>query len=258
MNGRPRLSLVIPWYGRASEVAGVLESVRSALKALAEEGGCEIVVVDDGSPQDVAAAARQAGADQSIRFPRNRGKGAAVREGVLAAKGRTVAFTDADLAYAPDQLLRLLDAVEAGGDMVVGSRRHEEATALLRNRRLRELSGRIFSLLAAVVLLGGNVRDTQCGFKAFNADVARWIFSQSAVDGFAFDAELFYLARRAGLSVIEVPVSVANPTASTVRVGRQSLQMLTDLLRVRLWAFCGRYRRDRVPSHEPQRSLTVP
>ncbi|MDQ3569233.1 MAG: glycosyltransferase [Actinomycetota bacterium] len=237
----PRLSVVIPWYGEASGVADVLERVRSALKPVAEEGGYEIVVVDDGSPEDVAAAAREAGADQAVRFPHNRGKGAAVRAGVLAARGRTVAFTDADLAYPPDHLLRLLAAVEAGGEMVVGSRRHEEATALVRGRRLRELSGRVFSLLAAVILLRGKVRDTQCGLKAFDAYAARWMFSQSAVDGFAFDAELFYLAGRSGLRIIEVPVSVANPTSSTVHVGQQSLRMLTDLVRIRLWAFCGRY-----------------
>ncbi len=241
MSGVPRLSVVIPWYGKVSDVADVLERVRSALKPVAEEGGYEIVVVDDGSAEDVAGAAREAGADQALRFPRNRGKGAAVRAGVLAARGRTVAFTDADLAYPPDHLLRLLAAVEAGGEMVVGSRRHEEATALVRSRRLRELSGRIFSLLGAVILLGGKVRDTQCGLKAFDADVARWMFSMSAVDGFAFDAELFYLAGRAGFRIVEVPVSVANPTSSTVHVGQQSLRMLTDLVRIRLWACCGRY-----------------
>ena len=238
---RPRLSVVIPWYGQASAVPTVLERVRSALKPVADDRGCEIIVVDDGSPEDVAAAAREAGADQAIRFPQNRGKGAAVRAGVLAARGRTVAFTDSDLAYAPEQLLRLLAVVEAGEDMVVGSRRHEETTALLRNRRLRELSGRVFSLLAAVILLRGRVRDTQCGLKAFKSEVARWMFTQSAVDGFAFDAELFYLAGRAGYSIVEVPVSVANPTSSTVQVGHQSLRMLTDLVRIRVWALCGRY-----------------
>ena len=98
-------------------------------------------MVDDGSRDGTADAARRGGADQVVEQPVNRGKGAAVRAGMLVARGRTVAFTDADLAYPPVQLLALLDQVESGWDVVVGSRRHVETSTLVRARRLREMTG---------------------------------------------------------------------------------------------------------------------
>ncbi len=225
--------MVIPWYGEASGVPETLVRLREALASLTEEGGYEIIVVDDGSPVDVAAAALEAGADQAIRFPANRGKGAAVRAGVLAAKGRTVAFTDADLAYSPEQLLRLLAVMEAGADMVVGSRRHMDTTDLLRQRRLREVSGQVFSILTAALLLRGRVRDTQCGLKAFRADVASVLFTRCRLDGFAFDVEVLYLCERYGLRVREVPVEVTNSDVSSVHVAVDAVRMVRDLLTIR-------------------------
>jgi len=122
-----RLSVVVPAYAEADDIGATIARLRDELGGL--DGGLEIVVVDDGSPDDTAAAARASGADQVIEQRPNRGKGAAVRAGVLAATGRTVAFTDADLSYSPDQLRVLLEQVEAGWDVVVGSRRHPEAEA---------------------------------------------------------------------------------------------------------------------------------
>ncbi|MCB1002700.1 MAG: glycosyltransferase, partial [Acidimicrobiales bacterium] len=210
------------------------------LAAVADDGGLEVVIVDDGSGDGTAAAARAAGADVVLEQPENRGKGAAVRRGVLESRGRTVAFTDADLSYSPDQLLRLLGEVESGWDMVVGSRRHEDTTTLVRAGRLRELGGRAINLLTQVVLLG-QYRDTQCGLKAFRSDVARLLFGRSRIDGFAFDVELFHLAERYRLSLAEVPVSVANSSRSTVRVARDALRLVRDLFRIRRAARRGRY-----------------
>jgi glycosyltransferase involved in cell wall biosynthesis len=205
-------------------------------------------VVDDGSGDDTAAQARAAGADQVLVQPENRGKGSAVRTGVLAAGGRTVAFIDADLSYPPEQLLRLLAEVESGWDMVVGSRRHVDTTTLVKNRRLREVSSRAFNSLTVAVLLG-QYRDTQCGLKAFRADAARLLFSHAHVDGFAFDVELFHLAERYRLSLAEVPVELANSSTSSVRVGVDALRMVRDLFRVRRWAARGVYDVD--PAGEP-------
>ena len=192
------------------------------------------------APTTTRPSARAAGADQVLVLPANRGKGAAVRAGMLAAHGRAVAFTDADLSYPPDQLLRLLAEVESGWDVVVGSRRHVETTTLVKNRRLREVSGRLFNTLTVAVLLG-QYRDTQCGLKAFRADAARLLFSHAHVDGFAFDVELFHLTERYRLSLAEVPVELANSTTSSVRVGVDAVRMLRDLFRVRRWAAAGRY-----------------
>ena len=149
----------------------------------------------------------------------------------------------------PDQLLRLLAEVESGWDMVVGSRTHVETTTLVRNRRLREVSGRVFNTLTLAVLLG-QYRDTQCGLKAFRADAARLLFSHTHVDGFAFDVELFHLAERYRLSLAEVPVELAN--SSTLERARRcvdALRIVRDLFRVRRWAAHGVYDVD--PAGEP-------
>ena len=183
---------------------------------------------------------RAAGADQVIVQPVNRGKGAAVRAGVLAAHGRTVAFTDADLAYTPDQIVGLVEEVEAGWDVVVGSRKHDHTRTLVRAGRLREIGGRVINWLSHVVLLG-HYRDTQCGLKAFRSDAAKRIFELSRVDGFSFDIEVFAIVERSGLALTEVPVTVANTTRSTVSVSRDALRLVRDLFRIRRWAREGAY-----------------
>ena len=233
-----RLSVVIPAYRVPDLVGSTVTRLRDVLGE--ESGGVEIVVVDDGSADGTDVAAWTAGADQVIVQPVNRGKGAAVRAGMLAARGATIAFTDVDLAYAPEQITRLQAEVEAGHPMVVGNRHHVETTTLVRARRLREVSGRLFSALTRVVVLG-ETRDTQCGLKAFSADTARALFSRARVDGFAFDVELFVIARRLGIPVVEVAVEVANSDLSTVSVGSDAWPMMGDLLRIRRLARAGAY-----------------
>jgi dolichyl-phosphate beta-glucosyltransferase len=212
--------------------------VRTALAHI--EGGVELIVVDDGSTDGTAEEARRAGADRVLVHPSNRGKGAAVRTGVLAATGRTISFTDADLSYAPTQLEGLLEKVESGIDMVVGSRKHDMTRTLVKAGRLREIGGRVINWLTHAVLLG-NYRDTQCGLKAFRADAARLIFERSRIDGFAFDVELFVIAERNDLTLAEVPVTVVNTTRSTVRVVRDALRLVRDLFRIRRWSRAGAY-----------------
>jgi dolichyl-phosphate beta-glucosyltransferase len=206
----------------------------------AVEGGVELIVVDDGSKDGTAAAARAAGADRVLTHTTNRGKGAAVRTGMLAATGATVAFTDADLSYAPEQLAGLLEIVESGFDVVVGSRKHEMTRTLVQAGRLREVGGRVINWLTHAVLLG-NYRDTQCGLKAFRADVAKVIFERSRIDGFAFDVEVFVIAERNGFTLAEVPVTVVNTTRSTVRVARDAVRLVWDLFRIRRWSRRGAY-----------------
>lgn len=240
--GELRFSVVIPAFGEESRIGATVSRLRETLALEAAKGGMEIIVVDDGSPDDTAGAARASGADQVLVQPRNRGKGAAVRAGMLAARGRVVVFTDADLAYPPEQLVRVLGDVEAGWDVVVGSRRHIDAVTLVQARRLREVTGRLFNSLTHAVLLG-HYRDTQCGLKAFRSDAARLIFSATRLDGFAFDVEVFHLVERYRLSLAEVPVTLANSSTSTVRVGIDALRMIRDLFRIRRWAGRGLYQR---------------
>ena len=239
--GELRLSVVIPAYEEAARIAGTVRRLRDALAGI--DGGVEIVVVDDGSRDGTGDVARAAGADVVVVQPANRGKGAAVRAGVLAARGRTVAFTDADLAYSPDQLEGLLREVEAGWDIVVGSRHHEGSSTIVPASRLRRLGSDVVNWSTSMVLLGA-YRDTQAGLKAFRADVATAVFERTRVDGFAFDVEVFVIAERNGFSVRELPVRVENSASTTVKVARDGLRLARDLFRIRRWAREGRYQRD--------------
>jgi putative flippase GtrA len=229
--GELRLSMVVPAFEEEGRIGATIARIRADLAKIHQAGGLEVVVVDDGSSDRTADVARAAGADQVVVLPANRGKGAAVRAGMLAARGRSIVFTDADLAYAPRQVVRLLDELESGWDVVVGSRKHTDTNTLVRAGRLREIGGRAINLLTNAVLLG-QYRDTQCGLKGFRSDVARLVFSHTRIDGFAFDVEVFHLIERYRLSLAEIPVEVENSEQSTVRVVRDALTLLRDLGRV--------------------------
>ncbi len=238
--GTVRLSVVVPAYNEAPRIAATVAALRAELGPVAAHGGVEIVVVDDGSVDDTAAEARRAGADVVLVNRPNRGKGAAVRAGVLAASGRTIAFTDADLAYAPAQLIALLDRIEAGWDVVVGNRRHAATRVITPTTWVREAGSRAVNVITQLLLLG-QYEDTQCGLKAFRSDVGRAIFGIGRLDGFAFDIELLHLVERNQLSLAAVPVEVRNTSTSTVRAAADGWRLLRDVLRVRRWAREGVY-----------------
>jgi putative flippase GtrA len=247
--GDLRLSVVVPAYGEADRIGETVRRLGGALGDLGAPGsvgglgggdGIEVIVVDDGSSDGTADAALAAGADQVVVQPHNRGKGAAVRTGVLAARGRTIAFTDADLAYAPDQVRRVLAAIEDGWDVAIGDRRHPDSRTLAAAPPLRSLGSRIINWLGYAVLLG-SYRDTQGGLKGFRSDVARFVFARTRVDGFAFDIEVLHLVERHQLSLVEVPVDVANTRRSTVRAARDAGRLLVDLARIRRWSAEGAY-----------------
>ncbi len=237
-----RLSVVLPAYNEQERISTTVETVRQTLDSRLAAGDAEIVVVDDGSTDETATSAAAAGA-RVVRSTVNLGKGAAVRQGVLQAHGRTVVFTDADLAYRPELLLTVLDEVEQGWDMVVGSRRHEHTNVLVRARKLRELGGRMVNRLTHLVLLG-HFRDTQCGLKGFQADIATTMFERTRINGFAFDVELFLIAEQDQLSLREIPVSVENRPDSSVRVVADFAGLIMDLFRIRRWVGEGVYQPD--------------
>ncbi len=235
-----RLSVVVPAYCEARRIGSTISEIRSELDSLDAAGDLEIVVVDDGSPDDTARQATEAGADLVIELPANQGKGAAVRAGVLASRGRTVAFTDADLAYSPDQLLGLLAAVEAGCEVVIGNRDAELSVADRSVSGLRRMGSRAVNLFARAVL-AGRYRDTQCGCKAFRADVAKTLMAAGRIDGFAFDIELLHLAERCGFAVAEVPVRVVNSDSSTVRALTDGFRVVRDIAMISRLSRLGQY-----------------
>lgn len=238
---RPEVSVVLPAYQAAHLVRSAVTEVSAALRSNESlYGGLEIVVVDDGSTDGTAEAAQRAGADVVVSLDGNRGKGAAVRTGMLAASGRLRLFTDVDLAYPPGQLTSLIDALDGGADVALGNRRHAQARTINPAPPARAFASRMFNAFTRLVLLR-RYRDTQCGFKGFTAEAAEEIFRRSVIDGFAFDVEVLYLVEHLELTAVEVPVTVDHSADTTVRLAAQSLEVVADIWRVRHRAAAGAY-----------------
>jgi dolichyl-phosphate beta-glucosyltransferase len=236
------LSIVVPAYNEARRLAGTLPRVIEYAARLDEP--VEVIVVDDGSVDgtcEVAATVGKAcGFVTALRSGQNRGKGAAVRRGMLAARFGHVLFTDADLSTPIEETGKLRAALAEGADVAIGSRRLARSDIQVHQPWLREVAGRTFSGLVSLVLLPG-IHDSQCGFKAFRRGVAREIFGRQRLDGFGFDAEVLWLARRLGYRVAEVPIVWRDDRRSKLRLLRDSGGMLLDLGRVRVNAWMGRY-----------------
>jgi dolichyl-phosphate beta-glucosyltransferase len=229
---RVGLSVVIPAYNEASRLAPTLERVLPFLTARGES--FEVVVVDDGSSDATVEVAQQF-APRGVwvlELARNRGKGAALRHGVVATSGDKVLLCDADLSTPIEELARLEPWLQRA-DLVLGSRSVEGARVEVHQPWYREAMGRVFNLI--VRLLGfGRFRDTQCGFKLMDGEWARKLFPMLGVDRFAYDVELVWRAQAAGMRVVEVGVEWHDSPVSRVRPLRDSFQMLLDVLRLRL------------------------
>lgn len=237
------LSLILPAYNEARRLPASLIRCREFFR---DRGlAAEVIVVDDGSTDGTAAAfgdaARSPGTPEvGLRYERleHRGKGAAVRAGVLRAAGDPIVFLDADLTIPVETIDELLAALARGADIAVASR--YAAGSRISRPWWRGLLSDAFRMFVRLVLPTG-VRDTQCGGKAYRADVARALFSRQRLDGFAFDAEVLFLARRAGYRVAEVPVRLEQHGATSIDFVRDTARMFGDLVRVRWLAALGRY-----------------
>jgi dolichyl-phosphate beta-glucosyltransferase len=200
----------------------------------------EIVVVDDGSRDDTAQLARDAGV-RLIENPGNRGKGYTVRHGVLEAKGDWTLFTDADLSSPIEELEKLWSAAEREqAQVAIGSRALDRSLIGVHQPLLRESMGRFFNVVMRLVT-GLPFRDTQCGFKLFETAAARAIFSRQQLEGFGFDVEVLFIAKVLGYRAIEVPVRW-DDVAGTKVTALRGTQAFVDLLRVRWNGLRGRYR----------------
>ena len=230
-----RWSVVIPAFNEADRLPRYLDEVVGFFEGRGEP--YEIVVVDDGSRDATAETVRAlAAAHPAIRLlslERNRGKGAAVRAGMLAARGDFRLFTDADGATPITELKRLEPALLAGADVAIGSRVLFDPAVSVHARRHRVAAGRVFNWLVARLGLRG-VADSQCGFKAFQASAAQRLFGALQTRGFGFDVELLLRAQAAGDRVVEVAVNWADQAGSKVGVLRTSPGMLVQILSARL------------------------
>jgi dolichyl-phosphate beta-glucosyltransferase len=224
--------VVVPAYNEARRIG---PSLRQAVDYLRRRGGdWELLVVDDGSRDATVEVAESFAADgvRVLRHPSNRGKGGAVRTGVLASRGDRVLLTDADFST-PIEEIEKLEARLPESPVVLGSRAVAGAAVRQRQPLYRELMGKTFNLIIRLLGVRG-LRDTQCGFKLLRGDVARSLCAEMTLDGFAYDVELVWLAQRRGYPVAEVGVVWVNSPDSRVSPIRSSLEMFRDVVLMRL------------------------
>jgi dolichyl-phosphate beta-glucosyltransferase len=238
---QPIISIVVPAFNEAARIG---ESIRQIDEFMRRSPlSFELIVVDDGSADRTAEVVARSKAKglRLVRNDRNHGKGYTVRQGVLAATGSYVLFTDADLSAPIEELDKLLDvALKEDADVVIGSRAVDRNYIEKHQSRLRELSGIVFNRMVRL-LLGLPLHDTQCGFKLFHRARSRRVFEQQTTYGFGFDAELLFLAKRSGLKIRETPVRWRHAEGSKVSVLRDGIRMFLDLIRIRWNAIIGRY-----------------
>lgn len=238
-----RYSVVIPAFNEGARIGETLDRAAAYFTGLAEK--FEIIVSDDGSRDETVQIARGKGennpAIRVLSSPKNKGKGAAVRAGVLASLGERVLVTDADLSSPLSELAVLERALDAGADIAIGSRALPESRLVIRQPWYREWAGRAGNLF--IHLVAPNLRDimdTQCGFKLFRGEVARRLFALQVLDRYGFDVEILYLARLKGFEVREVPVEWGHASGSKVKPG-DYLRTMLDVLRIRSNSLMGRY-----------------
>ncbi|MDX8377430.1 MAG: glycosyltransferase family 2 protein [Mariprofundales bacterium] len=197
----------------------------------------EIIIVDDGSIDNTVAVVLALQKDMPElkveALANNRGKGAAVRHGMLCAVGKWRLFMDADHSTNICEVQKVATAMQAGAEMVIASRRHPDSDVRVHQPWLREHMGQIFNYCVRNIGLNNDLSDTQCGFKAFTAEVAEPLFTRQQVDGFAFDVELLYMASKAGLRIAVIPIVWINEENSRVNLFTDPLHMLAELWRIR-------------------------
>jgi dolichyl-phosphate beta-glucosyltransferase len=230
------LSVVIPAHNEATRILPYLYSIAEYLSS--QRRSYEIIVVDDGSLDETATVVREFALHRSsvrlIKLPTCVGKGGAVRQGMLSAKGRLQLFADADGATAITELAPLEQAMASGADLAIGSRTLASRLPnyAVRARLYRTILGNLFNSVVQQSGLRG-ITDTQCGFKLFRQSVAADLFGVSSIDGYGFDLELLYVAQQRGYRIAEIPVNWSDQPGSKVRVLRDGLAMLRDLAVIR-------------------------
>jgi dolichyl-phosphate beta-glucosyltransferase len=238
---RPFVSVVLPAYNEEARLPAGLDRVIAFLAA--QPFTSEIVIADDGSRDrtpDIVRERIAAGLPATlsialVQHEHNRGKGAAIRTGVLAAAGGYVFFMDADLATPPEDALRLLDRLKDGAPVVIGSRIQPDGSDMRASQpSQRRLVGRLFTMMRKAMRVLPDIDDTQCPMKGFERDAAQAIFRQQRLSGWIFDAEVLYIARSLGYAIVSVPVTWRHVDGSRLRVRpQQAWEVLRDLIRLR-------------------------
>lgn len=240
----PALSIIIPAFNEESRLPRYLSSIITYLEGRGDR--CEIIVVDDGSHDATAAVVLALTTAcpflRLISLGRNMGKGFAVRTGMLAAKGALRLFCDADGATPIGEIHRLEREVSAGADIVIGSRAIRQDDCRVEGTLHRKYLGMLYNFLVGLLAVRG-FRDTQCGFKLFRGVVADRVFAAQTLTGFGFDVEILFLAQQWGYMIREVPVNWQDQPGGKVRLLRDSVRMLFDLVKLQRSWHAGVYRR---------------
>lgn len=234
----PYLSVVIPAYNEQQRLERTLNRILEYLQQ--QEYTYEVVVVSDGSTDCTETIVEQWSAQHPclklLAYHPNRGKGYAVRYGMLRARGEYLLFSDADLATPIEEVEKLFPQVKDNRTIAIGSRPLKESQLMVRQPFYREWLGRGFNKVVQLLAVWG-VQDTQCGFKLFPREVAHQVFALCRLNGFSFDFEVLYFARRMGYRIVEVPVRWSHQPGSKVRLLRDGFRMLRDLIWLRLTAW---------------------
>lgn len=237
-----QISIIIPAYNEEKRLPATLESVSNFFTD--KRMPFEIIIVDDGSTDNTAAIVNQYASrhlhTRLIVNKINKGKGFAIKTGVLAATGELILINDADGSSPIEEVDRLRAAIEDGAQLAIGSRAKPDSTRKVNALPYRTYIGNTFNRIVQSLLLPG-IYDTQCGFKLFKKDIARNIFSLSTIDGYAFDVEILYLARLNKYRIDEISINWNNVPGSKVNVFVDSLKMLVEVLKISWNAAQGKY-----------------
>jgi glycosyltransferase involved in cell wall biosynthesis len=238
----PQLSIVIPAYNESARIEATLASVLECVET--RHWDAEILVVDDGSTDNTAAIVQKWMARNPhlhlVKNPGNRGKGYSVRNGLLQAAGNIVMFTDADLSAPIEEAELLIEAIDAGADVAIGSRWLDKQKQTVYQPLYRRFFGRCFNWVTRKVI-GLPFKDTQCGFKAFRRDTAQTIFRLQTIERWGFDPEILFIARKLKYTIVEVPVTWGHDERSRISYLKDGMKMLEEMGQIRTNSLRGRY-----------------
>jgi len=230
------LSIVIPVYNEEKRLHASLSKVINYVREKGISDKSEIIVVNDGSQDNTVSVINQFKEDYDfiklVDYKDNKGKGYAVKKGVLSAKGKYILFMDADLSTPLEEINKVIGFLDKKYDISIGSRGLKDSEIVIRQPIYRQTMGKIFNLIVRLLLIK-NIRDTQCGFKCFKKEIAREIFNQTKINRFSFDVEILYIAQRKGYRIKEVPVKWYNSPDSKVGIIKDSSKMFFEILKIR-------------------------
>jgi dolichyl-phosphate beta-glucosyltransferase len=231
------LSIIIPAYNEEKRISASLDKIYAYFEPRGKQ--YEVILVDDGSTDKTVNISQTStlaasGKLKIISNERNRGKGFSVRRGILSSRGEFVLFTDADLSTPITEIEKLMKKIDGVADIAIASRSVKDSNLVISQPWYRQTMGRVFNLFVKALLFA-DYNDTQCGFKLFKGDIAREIAEKMKIEGFCFDVEMLYLAKKTGLRINETGVTWENSIESKVTILNSSFSMFTDLLRIKKW-----------------------